>query len=62
MRISPRRAATLTALTGMAVGMGVIAPTAAGAAVPTATEQEICEDLFGGVFPEPSRNPRGVLS
>src|SRR5215217_1681385 len=57
MRISRRRAATLTALTGLALGMGVIAPTAAGAAVPTATERAICEDLFGGVFPAPSSEP-----
>jgi subtilisin family serine protease len=57
MRISPRRAVTLAALTGLCLGMGVMSPTAAGAAVPTATEQEICEDLFGGVFPPPSAEP-----
>src|SRR5262245_45377431 len=44
-------------------GIGLLAPAIAGAsndvvaAVPIATEQTICEDVFGGVYDPPSSEP-----
>ena len=58
MRMPRVSAATLAALTGL--GLAVVAPTAAAAAVPQATEQQLCTDRFGGVFPAPSTEPLAV--
>lgn len=63
MHVSRPTAAVPAALTGLALGLGlVVLPGAAAApsrvaAVPIPTERAICADVFGGVYPVPSAEP-----
>ncbi|HWH93704.1 MAG TPA: S8 family serine peptidase [Baekduia sp.] len=56
MNLSRMTVAAFAAATSLAVG-GASAATAATAAVPIAAEQQICSDVFAGVYAPPSSEP-----